>query len=430
MVITAGAAVIRCGWYDAHRFQGVPRIMSAAGENAAGEVSSLLRSVEVNGTTVTLLGTAHVSRSSAEQVATELDSKAYQAVAVELCPSRYEALTEPDRLAELDLMQVLRSGKAAMVMANLAMAAYQQRLGEQLGIEPGAEMRTAVDQAEVHGIPVVLIDREIGTTLKRTSRSLSWWRRGVLFTGLIGSLVSRDEVSEEDIEHLKEGDVLETTFAEFAHDRNDLYQPLIAERDRYMAAKLRAAVMAEPGRPILAVVGAGHLNGIERHLGDTGAPADIIRDLDRVPAKARWPRTIPWVIVALVLSGFVIGFSRNPELGWQLIRDWVLINGGLSALGALLAAAHPLTVLTAFVAAPLTSLNPTIGAGMVTAAAELWLRRPRVGDFARLRQDTTRLRGWWQNRVSRTLLVFLFSTLGSALGTYVAGFLIFDRLNS
>jgi len=405
----------------------MPPVEDAAAGPA--DATGLLREVRVAGTPITLLGTAHVSRTSAEEVAAALDTRAYQAVAIELCPSRFDALNNPDRLAELDLMQVLRQGKASMVMANLAMAAYQQRLGEQLGIEPGAEMRMAVDQADRHGLPVVLIDREIGVTLRRTARSLSWWRRAVLFSGLVASLVSREEVSEEDIEHLKEGDVLETTFAEFAHDRNDLYQPLIAERDRYMAAKLREAAAQHPGRPILAVVGAGHLKGIAEHLSDADDPVAVLGELERVPAKARWPRLIPWLIVALVFIGFYIGFTRNPDLGWLMVRDWVLINGGLSALGALMAAAHPLTVATAFVAAPITSLNPTIGAGMVTAAAELWLRKPRVGDFSRLRQDTTRLRGWWHNRVSRTLLVFLLSTLGSAVGTYLAGFLIYDRLN-
>lgn len=403
-------------------------VEDTAGDAAAGP-PALLRVVMLGDTRVTLLGTAHISRSSAEQVADELDSRAYQAVAIELCPSRFDALNNPDRLAELDLMQVFRQGKASMVIANLAMAAYQQRLGEQLGIEPGAEMRMAVSQAEKHDLPVLLIDREIGITLKRTARNLSWWRRAVLFSGLVGSLMSREEVSEADIEHLKEGDVLETTFAEFAHDRNDLYQPLIAERDRFMAAKLREAAAAHPGRPLLAVVGAGHLNGIVRHLGDSDDPGGAIQALESVPPRARWPKLIPWVIVALVFTGFYIGFTRNPDLGWQLVRDWVLINGGLSALGALIAAAHPLTVVTAFVAAPITSLNPTIGAGMVTAAAELWLRKPRVGDFSRLRHDTIKLSGWWRNRVSRTLLVFLLSTLGSAVGTYLAGFLIYDRLN-
>lgn len=378
---------------------------------------------------VTLLGTAHVSRQSAEKVRELLGAESFDAVAVELCPSRYNAIVDPDALARMDLLQVLREGKAAMVTASLAMGAYQQRLAEQFGIEPGEEQRTAVRLAREAHLPVLLIDREIGVTLKRTAHNLSWWKRWSLLSGLMLSLVSREQVEEEEIERLKEGDILETTFAEFAHDRRDLYEPLIGERDRYMAARLLAEQQAGGHREVLAVVGAGHLKGIAAQLAEgVGQPDEVTRALDQVPAPARWPKLLPWAIVLLILAGFAIGFRRSPDLGWQLVLDWVVINGSLSALGALLAAGHPLTVLTAFVAAPITSLNPTIGAGMVTAAAEVYLRKPRVGDFAALRHATTRLTGWWRNRVSRALLVFLLSTLGSAAGTYIAGFRIFDRL--
>ena len=262
------------------------------------------------------------------------------------------------------------------------------------------------------------------------SASLSWWKRLGLFSGLLAAMLSKEEVAEDEIERLKEGDVLETTFAEFAQDRRDLYIPLIDERDRYMAARLREEVSRKGHGRILAVLGAGHLKGVARYLreADDRDPTAEIAELDRQPPARRWPKLIPWAIVALVISGFLYGFSKSPELGWRIVADWVLINGALSALGAALAAAHPLTVLTAFVAAPLTSLNPTVGAGMVTGALELYLRKPSVGDFGRLRRDTAELKGWWRNRVSRILLVFLFSTLGSAIGTYVAGFRIFDRL--
>jgi pheromone shutdown-related protein TraB len=380
---------------------------------------------------ITLLGTAHVSRHSAAKVQELFEAEHFDAVAVELCPSRYSAIVDPDALARMDLLRVLREGKASMVTASLAMGAYQQRLAEQFGIEPGAEQRIAIRLAQENHKAVLLIDREIGVTLKRTAQNLPWWKRWVLFSGLIASLVSRDEVTEEEIERLKEGDILETTFAEFAQDRQDLYQPLIAERDCYMAARLIEEQRAHAHEDILAIVGAGHLKGIADHL-RTGLadPTAALRELDLIPQAARWPKFIPWAIVALVVMGFALGFQRSPELGWQLVRDWVLINGGLSALGALLATAHPLTIATAFLAAPITSLNPTVGAGMATAAAEIFLRKPRVGDFSELRHDTTRLTGWWKNRVSRTLLVFLFSTLGSAVGTYVAGFRIFDRLAS
>ncbi|MEN8167910.1 MAG: TraB/GumN family protein [Pseudomonadota bacterium] len=380
---------------------------------------------------VTLLGTAHVSRASAEKVAELLNSDNYDAVAVELCPSRYNALLNPDALAKMDLFKVIRDKRVTLVMASLALGAYQQRLADQFGIEPGAEQREAIRIARESHLPLLLIDREISTTLKRVAANLPWWKRLGLFTGLLAGILSKEDVSESEIEQLKEGDILETTFAEFAEDRQDLYLPLIDERDRYMAARLREEIEGKGHENLLAVVGAGHMRGIARYLEEQQEPPKaIIQALDRLPVPRRWPKLIPWVIVALVFVGFAIGFIRSPELGWRLVADWVLINGSLSALGALIAAAHPLTVLTAFLAAPLTSLNPTIGAGMVTAAAELYLRKPTVADFGALRSDTTSFKGWWHNRVSRTLLIFFLSTLGSAAGTYLAGFRIFHRLAS
>ncbi|MES9854658.1 MAG: TraB/GumN family protein [Candidatus Thiodiazotropha sp. L084R] len=379
---------------------------------------------------ITLLGTAHVSKSSADKVQELLETGDYDAVAVELCPSRFNALINPDDLAKMDLFKVIKKGRVMMVMASLALGAYQQRLANQFGIAPGAEQREAIRIAQESNRPLLLVDREISTTLKRVAGNLSWWKRLSLFTGLLSSILSKDEVTEEEIEHLKEGDILETTFAEFAEDRQDLYLPLIDERDRYMAAKLKQEIEQQGHENLLVVIGAGHMNGIANYLqqSDQSNPKETIEQLEQEPKPSLWPKLIPWLIVVLVLSGFAIGFNRSPELGWELIADWVLINGGLSALGALLAVAHPLTILTAFLAAPLTSLNPAVGAGMVTALAEIFLRKPTVADFSQLRDDTTTAKGWWRNRVSRTLLVFLFSTIGSAAGTYIAGFRIFGRL--
>jgi pheromone shutdown-related protein TraB len=385
--------------------------------------------VQLAGSAITLLGTAHVSRASAEKVEELLATGDYEAVAVELCPSRLNALIDPDAMARMDLFAVIRSGRVYMVVASLALSAYQQRLADQFGIEPGAEQRVAIRLARERHLPVLLVDREIGVTLRRVAANLPWWKRLGLFSGLLASMLTRSSVDEGEIDRLKEGDVLETTFAEFAEDRQDLFVPLIEERDRYIAARLREEVVREGHENILAVLGAGHLKGVVRYLGETERnPGEEIAELERVPAPTRWPKLIPWLIVALILAGFAYGFVRSPQLGWGLVLDWVLINGSLSALGALVAAAHPLTVAAAFVAAPLTSLNPTVGAGMVTGAIELYLRKPSVGDFGRLRQDTAEIRGWWRNRVSRVLLVFLLSTLGSAIGTYVAGFRIAGRL--
>ena len=388
------------------------------------------QTVETDGSRYTLLGTAHVSRASADEVTDLIRSGEFDAVAVELCTTRYQSLTRPDAIANLDLFQVIREGKAGLVAASLALSAFQQRVAEQSGIEPGAEMRAAVREAEHADLPVLLVDRDVGITLKRVYRSVPWWQRFSLISGLLASLVSRQTISPEEIERLKQGDMLESTFTEFAEQSSSLYRPLIAERDRYMALRLQEENSGGRYRNLLVVIGAGHLKGLTENLSQP-APDDPgleRRKLEEVPSGARWLGYIPWVVVALVLLGFIIGFSRNLELGMSLLGEWFLINGVLSATGAALAWGHPGTVIATFFAAPFTSLNPTIGAGFVAAGVELWLRRPTVRDFGSLRSDVARLRGWWHNRVSRTLLVFLFATIGSAAGTYIAGFRIFERL--
>ena len=428
--------------------------------------------IQVDNCEVTLLGTAHISKASADKVKELLQTGDYDSVAIELCYSRHRSIVDPDALAKMDLFQVIKEGKATMVAASLALGAFQQRMAEKLDIKPGAEMRTAIDIGDSLNMPVLLIDREIGTTLKRVYRRVPWWQRMNLVAGLMVSVVSRHEVSEEEIERLKEGDILESTFTQFAEEAKELYTPLVDERDRFMAARIRQEVRKGNHRNLLVVIGAGHLKGISHYLHnwdkrllednpeerrpvDTKPekevlpqsdstetdvkkasgkldpdPVTVINHLNYIPPTSKWPKIIPWAIVALIFVGFAVGFTRSSDLGWQLVADWVLINGGLAAVGAMVALAHPITIVGAFLAAPITSLNPTIGAGMVTAAIETGVRRPKVEDFSRLRADTTHFKGWWGNRVTRILLVFLFSTLGSAIGTYLAGFRIFERLAS
>ena len=395
--------------------------------------------VVVDGVTVTLLGTAHVSRASADEVRERIASGGFDAVAIELDASRHAGLVDPDRMLRTDLFTVFRKGQGGAMAANLALGAFQQRMADQYGIEPGQEMREAISAAERAGLPLLLIDRDIGVTLRRVYRNVPWWRRMELMAGLVASVLSKEAIDEDEIERLKEGDVLEATFAEFDDTSERLYVPLIAERDAFMAARLRqeAATLRRPAGAadedaprLLAVVGAGHLKGLRAALEGPAddAPDRTLAELSEVPPPSPVVKVLPWALVALILSGFVIGFVRDPALGRQLIGDWFWINAATTAVGTLVTAAHPLTVVGTVLAAPFTSLNPMIGAGFVAAALELWRRKPSVGDFATLRRDTTRLRGWYGNRVARTLLVFLGATLGSALGTWLAGARILARL--
>jgi pheromone shutdown-related protein TraB len=396
------------------------------------EQTEPLKTVRVNDCNITLLGTAHVSKASADKVQELIATGKYDAVAVELCPSRHKVIVNPDAMAKMDLFQVIKSGQASMVAASLALGAFQQRMAEQLGIQPGAEMRVAIKDAQAAKLPVLLIDREIGTTMKRIYHNVPWWKRFNLFAGLIASVISKEKFSAAEIEKLKEGDVLESSFSQFAEDERDLFRPLISERDEYMSARLIKACAENNYRHILAVIGAGHLNGMVRQLDEqSGADVDEkIAQLDTLPAPSQWLKLIPWMIVVLIFGGFVIGFMQSPEIGISMVMDWIVITGGLSALGTAIAFAHPLSILSAFLAAPLTTLHPAIGAGMVVAAVEAYLRKPKVSDFNQLRTDTTSLKGWWNNQVTRILLIFIFSTLGAAIGTYVAGFRIFEQLTS
>lgn len=399
-------------------------------EAAAPQPTAVVEAGEVR---YTLLGTAHVSLASAEEVERLIAGGEFDAVAVELDPDRHAAIVDPDRWKRLDLFQVFRSGKAGAVMASLALGAFQQRLADQMGIQPGQEMRAAIEAAERQRLPLLLVDRDIGITLRRVYRNVPWWRRMTLMAGLLASVLSSEKIDAEEIEKLKEGDILEATFNEFAENSRELYDPLISERDRYMAVRLQEESRGTSGprfRNVLVVIGAGHLKGVRERLEGVEAtdPALAREELEAVAPPALWPRLLPWLLVAAIVTGFAIGFLRSPDLGLSLLGDWFLINGVLAALGALVALAHPLTILGSLAAAPFTSLNPLVGAGIVAAGLELWLRKPTVSDFETLRRDVTTARGWWGNRVARTFLVFLFVTLGSAAGTYLAGARVFTRL--
>lgn len=389
-----------------------------------------IEKLDCQGVSVTLLGTAHISKASVDKVQELLASRQYDAVAVEICESRYKNIITPNALSEMDISEVIRKGQAFRMVAMLILGGYQQRLAERLGVEPGAEIKAGVHFANEHQLPLALIDREISLTLRRLYSGMSWWRKILMFNTLLGSLFYTEQITEQDIEKLKQGRMLEETFEQLPLPATQIKEVVVSERDHYMAAKISEFIAQKDSiTSLLVIVGAGHLAGIVDALKKTTtATSDIIAEYEAVPPRKRFSRAVPWLIVLVILAGFAYGFSKEMQLGIDLVVDWVLINGGLAGLGALLAAAHPATIITVFFAAPLTSINPTIGAGMVAAAVELYLRKPKVSDFESLRKDVAKLTGWRRNRVARIMLIFVLSTLGSAIGTYVGGFHIYSTL--
>ena len=395
-------------------------------------VGQPIEHVQRDGVEYVVLGTAHVSRSSMEAVQALLEHEHFDAVAVELCESRAHGMRDPEAFKQMDLFQVIRQGKAGMVTASLVLSTFQKRLADQSGIQPGAEMKAAMDGADQRGLPTWLIDREVGTTLKRAWRSVGFWQRFSLLGGLLASVFEREDIAQEEIEKLKQSDLLESAFSEFASGSKPLYESLIGERDAFMAARLReeaTRTATNESRRVLVVIGAGHLKGLCTQLREQqDEPALIVAKLAQTPAKARWPKWLAAGLVLLVFAAIAWAFHRNAALGTHALMTWVLFTGGFAALGAVAAGGHPLSIAAAFIAAPIKPFRPGIPAGGISAMAEAWVRRPRVADFDTLRDDIVHWSGWWKNRVARTLLNFILVTVGTLVGEYSAGIHILKSL--
>jgi len=378
--------------------------------------------IQRDGTEFVLLGTAHVSRRSAEAVREIIAAESFDVIAVELCEHRARSMQDPDAIAQMDLFRVLREGKAGVVMAGLALGAFQRRLAEQFGIEPGAEMRAAMDEAKTRGIDCWLIDRDVGLTLRRARAALGFWDKTTLTAGMIGSVLSSDDISEEEIEKLKQGDVLHSTFSEFAKQSEHLYRALIAERDQFMAAKLREG-SDQPKKPtkVLAVLGAGHLEGIAKHLNDGHeAPKELLAPVSAEPPPSNFGKWLGVFLTVFVLGGFAYGFANSRELGLDLVLTWVAMTAAGGALGALLAGSHPLSIAAGAIASPITPLHPAFASGTLSGAIEAWIRKPRVADFAGLRDDLMQWNGWWRNRVARVLMTFMLTNIGTVIAVWIA----------
>lgn len=362
---------------------------------------------------VILLGTAHVSKESARLVASVIEKEKPDTVCIELCESRYQSIRKKDRWQNMDIVKVIKEKKAFLLLSNLLLASFQKRIAEKLDVKPGEEMISAIETAEKVGAQIHLADRDIRITLSRTWRVMSLWDKLKILFQLILSAGEIDEISEKDIEKMKQEDMLETLLADVKKSLPVLKNVLIDERDRYLAHKIKTA----PGKRIVAVVGAGHVPGIKKYW---EVNTDI-NALDKIPPRGMFMRIFKWILPLAILSLFILGFSYGGSTaGVQMITWWIVANGLMAGLGALIAFAHPLTILSSILAAPLTSLNPMIAAGWVSGLVEAFSRKPKVRDFENLSEDILSIRGFRQNKVTKILLVVVFTNLGSAIGTFVA----------
>jgi pheromone shutdown-related protein TraB len=369
--------------------------------------------LEIDGKKIFLVGTAHVSEESARLVVDVIDREKPDTVCVELCASRYQSIRQKDHWRSMDIVKVIREKKSFLLLSNLLLASLQKKIAKKLNIRPGQEMIQAIESAEAVGAAIHLADREIRITLSRTWRLMRLRDKIKLLAQLIFSIGQVDDISAEDVEKMKQEDVLETILADVGKSLPIVKAILIDERDRYLAHKIRHA----PGEKIVAVVGAGHVPGIKRYW---NTEIDIA-PLEKMPPKSKLSALLKWVIplgiLALIITGFFMG---GAKAGKDMVVWWLLANGVLAGLGALAALAHPFTVVSSILAAPLTSLNPMIAAGWVSGLVEAFSRKPQVIDFENLQEDIHSLRGFWKNKVTRVLLVVVFTNLGSSIGTFVA----------
>ena len=399
------------------------------------ESTATKKALELNGKKITLIGTAHVSPESVEEVKNEIAANPPECVAVELDEKRYESMTNPDKYKDLDIIKVLKRGEALLVLANLILGSFQKRMGNNVGVQPGDELRAAIDTAGEKNVPFELVDRPIKVTLNRAWAKNSFWGKCKLLAALISSAFSKEEISADEIESLKKESEMDSMMAELSDFLPTVKEVLIDERDRYLAAHIWECKNASgtAARTVTAVLGAGHLPGVQKHLEAiaSGAENSDTSGIAQVPPKGLGSKilgwTIPAIIVALIAAGFWFG---GKKMGGQFLGSWIIWNGLLAAIGTLLAAGHPLTILAAFVGAPLTSLCPLVGVGLVTGIVQAAIKKPKVRDMESLMDDAATLKGFYSNRITRVLLVFVLSSLGSSIGTFAAGATIVKELGA
>lgn len=382
-------------------------------------ISDTINRISLDNREILLIGTAHVSHESVDEVKQKIEEENPGRVCIEIDEGRYQSIIDEESWKKLDIHQALKQKKGFLMIASLILGSFQKKIGADIGIRPGEEMKIAAEAAVAKGIPFSFSDRPIQITLQRAWAKSNLWNKMKLLSSLIASAFTTEKVDKSDIEELKNSNALQGMMEELADYLPSVKEVLIDERDRYLAT----SIFDTKEEKIVAVVGAGHGPGILRwleKLNNKEVSTDI-SDISVVPPKRAYEKAIPWIIPVVIVGIIAAGFFKSGvTVGLKMILVWILANGIPSALGAIIAAAHPFTILISFVAAPITSMNPTIGVGFVSGLLESTFRKPRIKDLENLQDDAASVKGWYKNRVLRILLVFLLSSLGSAIGTWWA----------
>ena len=360
-----------------------------------------------------LIGTAHVSMRSAEQVKEVIEFEKPDSVCVELDEQRYQTIMEGSKWKDTDVFKIIKENKATLLLINLVISSFQKRIANQFDIKAGQEMIQGIHSAKEIGANLVLADRNIQITFARIWNNVGFWGKIRLIKEIILSIFFDESISEEDLEKMKSQDMLNSILNDFTESFPKLKIPLVDERDQYLAQKIKEA----PGNKIIAVLGAAHVPGITEEI---NKEHDLTK-LTYLPAKSKTTKIFVWAIPLLFIALIAYTFITNPSAGVQQSKSWVLWTGSFAAIGTALAFGHPLSILTSFVVAPITTLHPLLAAGWFAGLTQAYIRRPSVRDFENLTEDIFSLKGFWNNKVTRILLIVTLTNLGGTIGTLLGG---------
>jgi len=391
--------------------------------NLIKDYGSDVNFLNVDDREIIVVGTAHISRQSVDLVREVIENEKPDTVCIELDPQRYKALSEQKRWESLDLKKLIKEKQLSTLIVNILLSSYQKKLGEKLGVMPGTELLEAANAAKENDIPISLCDREIRITLRRAWNSMSFFQKIKLMTGGLAGIFESNELTEEKLQEIRQKDVLNELMAELGKSMPVLKRVLLDERDSYLAQK----IIKSEGRKIVAVVGAGHVNGIIAAINEK-RNIDLSK-IEIIPPSSPWIKIIGWGIPTIIVTSIIlIGYYKGLAAAGDNSLYWFLANGIPSAIGAIIALGHPFTIISVFFAAPFTSLTPLIGAGYVAAFVQAYFKPPLVKEIQQVADDVNKPVMWWKNKLLRVLLVFILSGLGSLLGTYLGAYKIISNL--